>query len=315
MADPVNPITKDSTQFQFEFGSTELPYYLDIKRLHLMAWLSITKTEKATGVTTPVTQLSDNCIPLAWLPDAIFESLDIYLNGYKITGSLSYRHVYVQLLKTICFNKAAVYSYAGGLECGRINQGDSTDHTPHTQTAKMFGQKVPTETVPPSIPFVSVLTHPLCGITEKLPPKTSIRIVLTKAPDAALLLSGPHAKDKNLSVDVEKYSYKLQINKMVMFCRRYQMLDKILISDKEKMNTRPAKFFYYRPISSWVNIPAGTNFTTQTIFKESDMVAKIWLVFYDQSRLSGDVKKSLAFFERPHDLESIEIMVGVCKSY
>ena len=89
------------------------------------------------------------------------------------------------------------------------------------------------------------------------------------------------------------------------------MLDKVLVSDKEKLERMPAKYFYYRPQSSWVNIPANTNFCTHTMFRESDMVSKMWLVFYDQNRLSGDVTKSLAYFEKPSDLESIEVTIAV----
>ena len=231
-------------------------------------------------------------------------------------GTLNYRHVYIQLLKTICFNKPSLKSYLN-LENGRANEGDRTTHNWHRTSASLFGAIPPATTVPPAVPFVSVLTHPLCGITEKLPPKTSIRIVLRKAPDAALLIGGITSDDPEttpaVTPDTTKYTYSLEIKKMVLFNRQYQMLDKILNADKEKMERKPAKFFYYRPQSSWVNIPQGTNFNTYTIFKPSDMVSKIWLVFYDQGRLSGDLTKSLAFFEKPPELESIVITIGVSR--
>ena len=228
-------------------------------------------------------------------------------------GTLNYRHVYIQLLKTICFNKPSLKSYMN-LENGRANEGDRTSHNWHRTSAALFRAIPPATTVPPAVPFVSVLTHPLCGITEKLPPKTSIRIVLRKAPDATLLLGGKTSDDSNTAAilpDTTKYTYSLEIKKMVLFNRQYQMLDKILNEDKEKMERKPAKFFYYRPQSSWVNIPTGTNFGTYTMFKASDMVSKIWLVFYDQDRLSGNLTKSLAYFERPPELESIVINIGV----
>ena len=168
-------------------------------------------------------------------------------------------------------------------------------------------------TLAPEVPLISILTHPLVGLTEKLPPRTSVRLVLTKAPDAALLLGGPGAATtmKTIAPDTSTYMYKFEIKKMVLFCRQYQMLDKVYISDKQKMESMPAKFFYYRPQSSWVNIPQGTNYCTHTLFRESDQVSKAWFCFFDQKRLTGDETKALGYFEKPSDLESLDITIGV----
>ena len=88
-----------------------------------MAWMSITKVNKTTGAETPLKVTTDNMAPIAHLPDGAFSDLEMYLNGYKVTGSLNYRHVYIQLLKTICFNKSSMRSYMS-LENGRVNDGD-----------------------------------------------------------------------------------------------------------------------------------------------------------------------------------------------
>ena len=82
----MNPITKDSTEFQFEWSEGN-PYYQDISKMYLMAWMSIVRTNKVDGTREPIDVKGENLCPISFIPDGCFQELEIYLNGYKVTGN------------------------------------------------------------------------------------------------------------------------------------------------------------------------------------------------------------------------------------
>ena len=306
---PIDVITDDSTRFTFEFGDSEIPYYRDLSKMYLLMWSSITKTKKSDGKKYPVTLTDDNMAPIPYLPDSAFSGLDMWINGYKVTGNFDFRHVYVSLLKTLTSHKSSINSYMAA-EDGRRNDGDDATGNSHLQSAGRYAG-AEEATVAPVVTNVSVLTHGLSGITEKMPPKVTVRIVLTKANSDSLLLGGPSAVNKTLALDTDEYTYNFEIKRLSLLVRHYQMLDRVLEHDRKQFERHAARFYFYRPLSRWVTVPAGTNFCNPILFHEADLVGKCWIVFFRPDRLSGQVTKSISYFERPSELESIQITIGV----
>lgn len=94
---PTNQVNPSSKEFIFEHDKCFLPRYLSLDDMCVTMKARIVK-EESPGVFVPM-ELEDNIAPADFLPDTIWQSVDIYFNEVLVSQSPSYRSRFVDLLR------------------------------------------------------------------------------------------------------------------------------------------------------------------------------------------------------------------------
>lgn len=113
---PNEPLTKDIREISFSQNRTVLPIYTSLNEIYISVTASIVKYDSATDKTSPVTDI-DNVAPLAFFPDTLWDSFEIYFNDTLVGCNHKYRHISAHLGRILGFHKTA-YETFGGSELG-----------------------------------------------------------------------------------------------------------------------------------------------------------------------------------------------------
>lgn len=114
---PNEPITKDMQEISFSQARSVLPIYTSLNEIYISITASLVKRATADAAASAVTD-SDNVAPLAFLPDTLWDSFEIYFNDTLVGCSHKYRHISAHLGRLLGFNKSAFETY-GGSELGK----------------------------------------------------------------------------------------------------------------------------------------------------------------------------------------------------
>lgn len=113
---PNEPLTKDIQEISFSLPRSVLPIYTSLNEIYISMTASIVK--KATDGAVPTAlEAADNVAPVAFLPDAMWDSFEIYFNDTLVGCNHKYRHISAHLGRILGFHKEAFNTY-GGSELG-----------------------------------------------------------------------------------------------------------------------------------------------------------------------------------------------------
>lgn len=115
---PNEPITKDMEEISFSQSRSVLPIYTALNEIYISVTASLVKRENGSTESKPVAD-ADNVAPASFLPDTMWDSLEIYFNDTLVGCSHKYRHISAHLGRLLGFNKAAFESF-GGSELGNF---------------------------------------------------------------------------------------------------------------------------------------------------------------------------------------------------
>lgn len=115
---PNEPITKDLEEISFSQARTVLPIYTSLNEIYISVTASLVKHDSEGEAAKPVVD-ADNVAPVAFLPDTMWDSFEIYFNDTLVGCNHKYRHISAHLGRLLGFNKTAFESY-GGSELGKV---------------------------------------------------------------------------------------------------------------------------------------------------------------------------------------------------
>jgi hypothetical protein len=93
-----------------------LPIYTSLNEIYISVTASIVKYDSTTDKASPVVDV-DNMAPLAFFPDTLWDSFEIYFNDTLVGCNHKYRHISAHLGRILGFHKSA-YETFGGSELG-----------------------------------------------------------------------------------------------------------------------------------------------------------------------------------------------------
>lgn len=135
---PNEPITKDIQEISFSQPRTVLPIYSTLNEVYISVTASITKTTPPVGATAGSVGGvidGDNVAPLAFLPDTMWESFEIYFNDTLVGCSHKYRHISAHLGRIINYPKSAFDAFSG-TELGMNNSSNNNNKVLQLLTIK-----------------------------------------------------------------------------------------------------------------------------------------------------------------------------------
>ena len=306
--EPQSVVTDESKQFIFNSSSQDTPEYTDLSQVLVYAQCTITKYNTRTQKSSPVTK-EDNVALCANAPDTLFSNVDIYINNTLVSNKLEYRNIYAQLIKTLNFGQEARKSFLQS-ELGDADYGDDTTDPRHANIVKKFATNVPSAPYVPVIDLISVLTHQLGSNYRLFPNKLSFKFVLNKAEDSQLLLTGMSEEGSGYKLP-SNTEYRVNIKNLSLFLKRVTLKDDLMLKVQKSLDAgKLLKYYWYRPVSRFIPIRQGTTrFMSEPLFDASTKLSKIILMFFTPDRLRGNVTKSMQYYYRPRNLESVSLYI------
>ncbi len=290
---PTQNIEGKEIEFNFEKLSAANVYMIQETNLHVQV-----KIVKADGVSLPDTRRY--VAPRNNVLHTLFSKVSTYINNVCISTSpedYCYKAYFTNLL-----------SYSSSAKTTHLQiQGYADDTDNFFDSAKPlenfgfgfrnnwfrkdFIEENPYR--PDGAHFSGRLYHELSSCETGLPPKTSVRFVLTQSPDAFVIQS-----DVN---DPEKYQMKIQ--KIWLTCPIAQLSQSVfdelgyLMSKKEDI--KPIIIQYRRIDIRPISVPKDKlDFYSENLFPESDIPCRIIVAFVDAKARIGDYHKNPYFFGR-----------------
>lgn len=115
---PNEPLSTDLQEISFSQPRSVLPIYTSLNEIYISVTASLVKTATDDGAAEGLVD-DDNAAPVAFLPDTMWESFDIYFNDTLVSSSHKYRHISAYLGRILGFNQSSLSAF-GGTELGKI---------------------------------------------------------------------------------------------------------------------------------------------------------------------------------------------------
>lgn len=107
---PEEPLSPEITVLTYNLPRTSLPTYTAVNEILVSLCVSIEKKGTSDTAWKPLVT-ADNVAPVNFLPDMLWEKVEIYLGDTLISPSHSYRYVGAHVGRMMAYNKEAFNTY------------------------------------------------------------------------------------------------------------------------------------------------------------------------------------------------------------
>lgn len=229
---PNEPISKDMKEISFSQSRTNLPLYSSLNEIYVAVTATVTKTP-TDGGTPAAVEDADNVAPLAFLPDTLWESFEIYFNDTQVACSHKYRHITAHMGRILSYPKTAFAAYSGP-ELGFIDDKYNGDDTHATNTSfvsrknKCLGEK--------KIHMLGLLTTDISSLSSLVIPNVDIRFRLTRNSDKKIFMCGVSSKTAT-KTELGTKGFQLNLHDVQLFFRRPLLSDTVFRSHTKMLNS------------------------------------------------------------------------------
>jgi hypothetical protein len=123
-------------------------------------------------------------------------------------------------------------------------------------------------------------------------------------------MTGPPTEVKKAAWKIpEKTTYDIHLHGLSLLVRR-PLVSEELYSKHTRLlaSGKPALYYYTKTQNLWSTIPSGVrSHMSPELFSVQGLPGKIYIIFQSQTRLVGDLTKSIHVFEKPENLESVNL--------
>jgi hypothetical protein len=107
---PEEPLTPEIDHLTYNLPRSSLPTYTAINEILMSMCVSLEQKGTSDSSWKPVLA-ADNVAPVNFLPDMMWERVEIYLGDTLVSTSHTYRHVMAHVGRLLSYNKEAYDSY------------------------------------------------------------------------------------------------------------------------------------------------------------------------------------------------------------
>lgn len=164
----------------------------------------------------------------------------------------------------------------------------------------------------PQVFVKGIITHDLSQLDHPLLPNLEIIIKLTMNPPERILMVGPEKFEEVASYTQPKTQFKLKLHSLAIRLRRPLCSEQELQRIERGLSANhPARYHFQKAELAWISMPANhSTFLSPEMFVNYNCLpSKLFIVFFEDKRLTGDYSKNIHRFSFPEKLNSITLLL------